>query len=173
MHVTIKQITSVEDARLACGSTMGKHSFIQLEDLAFCEHSPLRALEFWVEMHDIPTFVSVHLVRHKIGVEHFVRSHRVDRGGTGKEDRYTPVHHTMKINAQALINLARRRLCAKASQETREVMWAIKEACPPWLAPYMVAECIYRGGWCHELRCCGFRPKAPVRRADGISGPPL
>lgn len=173
MHVTVEPITTVEDARIACGSTIGKDSRICLEDLAYCEHSPLRTQEFWVKMVDIPTFVSIHLVRHKIGVEHFVKSNRTDRGGTGKEDRYTPVTHTMKINAQALIFLARKRLCAAASRETREVMWAIKNACPEWLAPYMVAECIYRGGWCHELRSCGFRPKAQVRSADGISGPPL
>lgn len=172
MQVKVEEMTSVLDARLACSFTMGgKESFVTKEDMAYCEHSPLRTMEFWVLMRDIPTFVSVHLVRHKIGVEHFVKSNRADRGGNGKEDRFTPVDHAMKINAQALIAFARKRLCAKASLETRKVMWAVRQMVPEWLRPYLVSECIYRGGWCHERKSCGFRPKAPMRSLDDAPCP--
>ena len=37
------------------------------------EHSPIRTLMFTIRL-TIPYFVSTHLVRHKIGVEHYVQS---------------------------------------------------------------------------------------------------
>ena len=175
----VKVVSYISDAEMLdvvrelCSTTMGgKESKVTLEDMAYTEHSPLRFCEFATSMVEIPTFVSVHLVRHKVGVEHFVKSNRTDRGGTGCETRYTPVNHVMKLNAQALIAMARKRLCAKASPETRAVMWAIREECPEWLKPYMVAECVYRGGWCHEFKSCGFRPQAP-RGLDGLPCPPI
>ena len=42
------------------------------------EHSPIRTLMFTIRL-TIPYFVSVHLVRHKIGIEHYVQSQRNDR----------------------------------------------------------------------------------------------
>jgi len=126
-----------------------------------CEHSPIRTQLFWIEMTGIPTFVSVHLVRHKIGVEHFVRSHRDDRGGTGTEDRNTPVDHAMLINAQALINMARKRLCLKAHVETQRVMAEIATAVfsvDRDLSAFLVRDCFYRHG-CHELTSCGWWEK--------------
>ena len=112
---------------------------------------------FVVEMQDIPTFVSVHFVRHKIGVEHYVRTNRVDRGGDDTANRLTPVAHLMVCNAQALINMARKRLCGKASLETQEVMhliWHGVNDVDPELASCMVPDCEYRGG-CHEFSPCG------------------
>lgn len=101
----------------------------------------------------------MHLVRHKIGVEHFVKSNRDDRGGAGDDlvTRNSPVNHAMLINAQGLINMARKRLCFKAHEKTRKVMEAIRAQVAlvdPDLAVYMVPECIYRNG-CHELKSCG------------------
>jgi hypothetical protein len=110
-------------------------------------------------MYGIYNFVSVHLVRHKIGVEHFVESHREDRGGTGKECRYSLVNHAMYINAQELINIMKVRLCKKASKETRELAIAIKEEIKkvdPDLYMYLVPTCVYRNGICPELKSCGF-----------------
>lgn len=120
------------------------------------EHSPIRTQMFWIEMFDIPTFVSVHLVRHKIGVEHFVRSNRVDRGGNSEANRNTSINHAMLINAQALITMSRKRLCKKASAETREVFVAIKDIIGNIdndLHKCMVPECQYRGR-CTELKSC-------------------
>jgi len=157
-EITVTKLTDVDLCRRACAFTSGKESAMTLEKIYRCEHSPIRTQLFWVEMVGIPTFVSVHLVRHKIGVEHFVRSHRDDRGGTGTEDRNTPVDHAMLINAQALISMARKRLCMKAHTQTREVMWSIKSAVAEVdedLAGFMGAECLYRKG-CHEPRSCGW-----------------
>jgi thymidylate synthase ThyX len=64
----------------------------------------------------------------------------------------------MLINAQAIINMARKRLCMKAHPETRLVYEHLKDhmkIVDPDLARYMVPECEYRGGVCHELRPCG------------------
>ena len=159
MRVTAIKLTDIALARKACSATLGGgKSGISLDALYRCEHSPIRTQIFWVEMSDIPSFVSVHFVRHKIGVEHFVQSMRDDMRGEGTEDRYTPVHHAMLANAHALINMARKRLCYKAHRETVSAMEAVKAAvdgCDPELAKYMTPECVYRGGICHELRPCG------------------
>ena len=80
--------------------------------------------------------------------------------------RLSSVNHRMLLNAQHLIDMSRKRLCHKASVETTEVMTLIKEAIrevDPALAKYMVRECVYRGGYCHEPRACG---KYNVKRYD-------
>ena len=43
------------------------------------EHSPIRCLQFRIRLENLPYWVSVHLVRHKLGVEHFISSQRDDR----------------------------------------------------------------------------------------------
>ncbi len=47
------------------------------------EHSPIRCLQFRIRLENLPYWVSVHLVRHKLGVEHFVSTQRNDRQVTG------------------------------------------------------------------------------------------
>lgn len=160
MRIYIEKITNVDLMRRACKfTTHGQtDSMMTLDKTYRCEHSPLRTQIFWIEMLRIPTFVSVHLTRHKIGVEHFVQTMREDRGAQTVADRNTPVNHAMLINAQALINMARKRLCMKAHPETRLLMEHIKDHMrhvDPDLAKYMVPECVYRGDVCHELRPCG------------------
>ena len=64
----------------------------------------------------------------------------------------------MTANAQALINISRKRLCNCASKETREAWNNVKlsvSKIDPIVASKMVPECIYRG-FCPELKCCGF-----------------
>lgn len=172
MQVVVKPLTDIDLVRKACSFTTGKDSNISIEQIARCEHSPLRTLMFWIEMYDIPTFVSVHLVRHKIGVEHFVKSNREDRPGyTGDSGRMQPVNHAMLINAQELIFMARKRLCAKAHPMTQMVIQMIKEQLPWELAQYMVPECTYRGGVCYELKPCGKAPaaKAIAKNEDAVA----
>ena len=157
IRVVVTELTDSSSLiRKACSFTTGSDSKATLETMAMCEHSPLRCALFWVEMYNIPTFVSVHLVRHKIGVEHFVKSNREDRPGyTGDAGRMQPVNHAMLINAQSLIALARKRLCGKAHPMTTAVVQMIKEKVPAELSKFMVPECEYRGGVCHELKPCG------------------
>jgi thymidylate synthase ThyX len=68
----------------------------------------------------------------------------------------------MLVNAQTLINMARKRLCSKAHKETMDTMMAIKDEIAwvdPDLAKFLVPECEYRGNFCHEPRSCGRCPK--------------
>lgn len=157
MQVTVTKLTDYNLMNKACGYTINKENVSPDPFKMYkSEHSPIRTQIFIVEMIEIPTFVSVHLVRHKIGVEHFVRSNRPDRGGDGEANRMTPVNHMMFINAQELINMARKRLCNKASPETIRAMLAIKngvDLADPALAKAMVKDCDYRGD-CYELRPC-------------------
>ena len=75
-------------------------------------------------------------------------------------DRYTPVNLGLCINAQALLDMAKLRLCTgMAHAETVKVFKAIKEEInkiDPALASMMVRKCVYRNGLCGEPRCCGF-----------------
>jgi len=159
MEIKITKLTDMNLMRKACESTMDStESTVDLWNIYKCEHSPIRTQMFWIEMIDIPTFVSVHFVRHKIGVEHFVLSKRDDRYGDGKEDRWRPIKHSMLINAQALIQMARKRLCSKAHKETQMVMGKLIDKMfdvDPHLSMFMIPECEYRGGFCPELKSCG------------------
>jgi len=113
-------------------------------------HSPIRTQIFWVDMQDIPTFVSTHLVRHKIGVEHFVGSNRPDLGGDENADRWTPINHSMLINADSLINMASSRLCNKCSYQTRSVLRMIRRRVG--LVDDALMQCMERK--CEQLRYC-------------------
>lgn len=155
--VTIKKLTDDSLMRQACAFTIDKKSRADLGKMYLSEHSPIRTQLFWIEMFDIPTFVSVHLVRHHVGVDHFVKSNRDDRGGDGTETRWTPVNHAMLINAQALINMAHKRLCLKAHIETVRTMIKIKKAIKEvdiMLYDCLVPECAYRGYQCFEPHVC-------------------
>lgn len=66
-------------------------------------------------------------------------------------DRYAPTDLAFIINAEALMNMAHKRLCTKASAETRAVMSLIrseiaKDDVDPDLAMNLVPQCVYRGG---------------------------
>ncbi len=128
--------------------------------MLLAEHSPIRKLTFDIIMHDLKSWVSVHFVRHKIGIEHFVQSQRTDRTGIDRDSlpQDTLVNHEIVLNAQALITISRKRLCNCASPETRsaweEVMKVVRMRSPLiWSA--CVPDCVYRG-WCYEMKSCGF-----------------
>lgn len=119
------------------------------------EHSPIRVATYRVYMENIPAWVSVHFTRHKIGVEHFVTSRREDITGK-KRSAQDLVTHEMIINAQAMITMARKRLCRKSAKETLLVMGLIKQAIfeiDRPLSRAMVPDCLYRDG-CHEMTPC-------------------
>jgi hypothetical protein len=106
------------------------------------------------------SWVSVHLVRHKFGIEHWVKSNRTDRTGVDRNDllQSALVNHECEANAQAIINISRKRLCNQASPETREAWQAVIEEIrkvEPELASVCVSDCLYRG-WCYEFKSCGY-----------------
>lgn len=124
------------------------------------EHSPIRKMKFSWRWIDLPYWVSVHLVRHKIGIEHFVKSQRSDRTGVDRDSlpQNAPVSHECECDGQAMINISRKRLCSCASPETREAWQMVKDEVAktePELAHCMVRECVYRG-FCPEMFGCGY-----------------
>lgn len=129
--------------------------------LLMSEHSPIRRIKFYWRWKDLKYWVSVHLVRHKIGIEHWVTTQRTDRTGIDRNDlpQGSLVNHAAEADAQALINISRRRLCNCASKETREAWQKVKEKIAesePELAACMVRECVYRNGLCPEMFSCKY-----------------
>lgn len=124
------------------------------------EHSPIRTLWFGFKL-TIPYWVSVHLVRHKFGVEHFVQSQRDDRNNNpiprAEKPQSEMVSHIIYVNAQEFVNMAHSRLCKQASPETREVMEKMvhlaNEKCP-YMKSVLVPRCAYRNGKCTEFFPC-------------------
>ena len=169
MLVEIIKHTGIADARRAIEFTTGGRfqAKATLASVYGWNHSLTRTQMFSVMMYRIPTFVSVHFSRHKIGVEHFVQSNRPDRDGDAKADRLSPVNHLMFCSAEALINMSHRRLCYQASEETQFMMSEIKSEmlnADPDLVKHMVPLCQYRGGICSEPRPCG---EYKVKRLGG------
>ncbi len=167
--VEILKVPSDEDwmiAKICTLNTVGKTSTtLPTEEwkhkLIMSEHSPIRTLNFVIKI-TVPYWVSVHYVRHKYGVEHFVSTQRNDR--QDKYDRNEApqgemVTHIMYINAQELMFMARRRKCFQASPETRwimdEVCRQIEEMCS-YMKGSLEPMCYYRGGRCTEFFPCGY-----------------
>jgi len=159
--VEVEKITDLDLLQWACSMTIDSESEMTLERIYRNEHSPMRTQLFKVGMYGLPTFVSTHFMRHPIGVvAHFGKTLRDDRGGPDDANRWTPTNHGMVLNAQALVNMARKRLCFKSHIATVRQMLLIKQAVgkvDQALARYMIPECVYRGGVCHEDKMCGKR----------------
>ncbi len=175
MKIEVTKHTDLAAARRALATTMDK-SFVStatFDQLYTWMHSPVRTQLFEVFLEDVPTFVSVHLVRH-VTIVPFVTSKRDDRGGDKTEDRYTPVDMRFWCNAEALLNMAAKRLCYKASPETQDVMLRIQaetRKLDPALANHMVPACARQGGYCREPFPCGnYKVKRynPVEIMEGI-----
>lgn len=131
--------------------------------MLLAEHSPIRLLEFEWTWDNIKQWVTVHIVRHHEGCEKFVHTQRGDRRELSIPRDELPQGSLndmdMTANAQALINISRKRLCSCASKETREAWKQVQEAIrevDPVMADKMVPECIYRG-FCPEfMNPCGY-----------------
>ena len=161
--VNVTKLTNEELARLACQYTIHSQSktAITLFRLYQMGHSPIRTQKFLVELIGIPHSVAMHLVRHTVGIEHFIQTYRPDRGAEVEQTRSTPQNHMFICNAESLINMARKRLCFKTAPETCKVMHEVKHgvgSLDPDLEYHMVPECIYRGRICHEHIMCGKVP---------------
>lgn len=127
------------------------------------EHSPIRAVEYIIHFEDIRQWVSVHLVRHWLGFIPFVHSQRQDRRVLDCERDELPQGSLndmdVLVNAQALINVSKKRLCRKASPETRHAWELVKndmKYVDPMMASVMVPECIYRGFCPYGKESCGY-----------------
>ena len=130
--------------------------------MLLAEHSPIRIVEYDITFEDIKQWVTVHLVRHWLGFIPFVHSQREDRRKLDVPRDELPQgalnDMDVSINAQAMINVSRKRLCQKASPETRDAWQKVVDAVgqiDPIMAEKCVPNCVYRG-FCPELESCGF-----------------
>lgn len=155
-----------ERCKLLALNTMGKkYTGSEIIDewkhkILKAQHSPIRTLMFTIRL-TIPYFVSVHLVRHKIGVEHYVQSQRNDR--QSKYDRELApqnamVSHIIEVDAETLMFMANRRLCGMADPTTRFVMTKIcreVEKVSPEFIGHLKPMC-EKLHECPEFVSCGY-----------------
>lgn len=172
--VQLVQVTSWKRVLNAARRTIGKEPLDKEPSdswkakILLAEHSPIRLLEYEWTWKNIMQWVTTHLVRHHEGCEKFVHSQRGDRRAILEEYNVDSRDKLpqgalndmdMTANAQALINISRKRLCACASRETREAWKQVKakiSEVDPILASKMVPECLYRG-FCPEwMSSCGY-----------------
>ena len=157
------------DVKNECRSTVNKDATDTpaspefKKKLLISEHSPIRLISVKWRWEGIYSWVSVHFARHWLGWDKWVSTQRTDRTGVdrNKQPQDTEVNMDVRANAQALINVARVRLCFQASDETRSCMENLKENIHdelPEVADVMVPNCVYRGG-CPEFTQCGFWKK--------------
>ena len=166
--VTSQFISGWEWAKKSALATIGKKPITEQPtdawkaQMLLAEHSPIRNVVYYISIKNIRQWVTVHLVRHGLGFIPFVHSQREDR-------RYLEIPRDdlpqgslndmdVSVNAQALINISRKRLCSCASKETREAWSKVKESISlidPIMSDKMVPNCIYRG-FCPEKNSCGF-----------------
>jgi hypothetical protein len=133
------------------------------------EHSPIRQMVFKWKWINLKYWVSVHFVRHKIGIEHYVSTQRTDRTGVNRDDmpQSALVNHECFANAQALIFISRKRLCRQASPETTaawKMVLAEVQKNEPEVFSVCVPECVYRG-FCPEFKSCGYAETVAFRSA--------
>lgn len=145
------------------GAGTGEPSNKWVRRILMSEHSPIRQLTIKGIWTNIPYWVSVHFVRHKHGIEHWVGTQRSDRrddiANRGEQPQSAEVIHEIEANVQALINISRKRLCHCASPETRKAWQMVKDGISevePAIASVMVKECVYRNGLCPEFISCGY-----------------
>lgn len=89
-------------------------------------------------------------------------------------DRYAPTNlYAEGMNAEALMNYSRKRLCSKASKEARDIFTTICELVEeqdPDLYPWLVPPCVMYG-FCREHKPCGYwkTPQGIAERENIIS----
>lgn len=167
IEVKVTNETGWKRALNAARRTMGKEPLdkepsreFKLRSL-YAEHSQIKLVEYLIQFKALRQWVGVHLLRHPF-ILPFIHSQRADRRDNPVPRDEMPQgslnDQDFVINAQAMINISRKRLCNCASKETREAWQAVKnevEKIDPEMAQVMVRQCVYRG-FCPEMNSCGF-----------------
>jgi hypothetical protein len=120
-------------------------------------------VEYIIHFERIRQWVTVHLVRHWLGFIPFVHSQRADRRALDvtRDELPQGAENDMDVlvNAQSLINISRKRLCGKASLETRHAWEKVRKEMKvkdKAMADVMVPECVYRGFCPYGKDTCGY-----------------
>lgn len=178
MEIKIRELTTNQEVLNSARTTVWREDLMKeptkqfMKDIYMAEHSPIRCKMFMIEYHGIKRWIADHLVRHNVGVTPFMSTQREDRNeeimaiSIEDEEVSNPrdeakqgslVNLKLLVNAQALINISRKRICGQAHIETQQV-WneTIKELklLDKELAFCCVPECVYRG-FCPEKYPCG------------------
>lgn len=131
-----------------------------LSALLNARHSPVRILNFAFLVENVPSNISTHFARH-VHAQPYISSLRndwQDKIDGDEAPRTTPVHMIFYCNAEELMNVANKRLCGKASEKTQQVAQLMcseaARVCPE-IAQYLVPNCVWHGGVCHEPESCG------------------
>lgn len=166
MRVEIKKVYGTwRDVADNANNTVGKEdgtkepSYFWKKRMLLSEHSPIRTIRYRIKIYDIPYWVAMHFVRHKVGVEHWVKTQRTDRTGADRSQlkQDALIDYVFEANQQALINMSRKRICNKAAKETRTAWYKVLSAIllkDATLWEVLVPECVYRGN-CYEMITCG------------------
>jgi hypothetical protein len=168
----LKPLTTFANVREAARITAHKRDVstkplanYALNNYFLSEHSPIRSFIIRVKFYDISRRVAMHLVRHVHSLP-FVSSTRPDRFPNQKDDQI--VDMIQDFNAQALIDMARKRLCLMSYPETVKTIRELKHELMCYesserteqeavraLGSFLVPNCVYRGG-CPENSGCRF-----------------
>ena len=126
-------------------------------------HSPIRYLQFSFLLIDIPSWVSVHLVRH-VHAQPYVKSQRNDRQSDYDRTtapQNTPVTMIWDMNAEEFLTIMNKRLCKLAAEETRfvaETMATLTTNACPEFTGLCVPSCKGRPDNCEEMFPCFNTP---------------
>ncbi len=170
MEITVRVLTGNKEMLNRCRVTVWKDALDKeptnefIHSLYFSEHSPIRDKWFSIQIRGIRSWIATHFCRHNIGFTPYISTQRDD-----KTDNDVPrdeigqgalVNMDITLNAQAFINVSRKRLCRRAHTETIEVWDEVVNQLhfvDDILASLCVPNCVYRGGICPEgERSCGF-----------------
>lgn len=177
MKVSFERLVDPEYMLAAMRTTRGKDMRVKKaptletwQKMLISEHSSPRSVKYRVYIEDIPYYAHVHLVRHHVGVEPHVYSQRDD---TGKEE-VTPrdslpqgnmVNMILDLNAQSIINIARKRFCHKAHRQAQDFVEKLKCALiytgdeyDQVLGKLLMKPCSWFPGYCPEPKPCGRIP---------------
>ena len=136
MKVEIVQETFWKRALNAARKTVGKEPLDKepsdkwKDSILYAEHSPIRLVEYRISFKRIKVWIINHFVRHWLGFIPFVHSQRDDRRKLDipRDELPQGIENDADFvaNAQALINVSRKRLCNCAHRETRDAWLSVK-----------------------------------------------
>ena len=165
---TWREVADAARTTIGLEAGTGEPSSSWKRRILLAEHSPIRKIHISWKWYELLWWVQTHFTRHKFGVEWFVSTSRTDRTGVDRSTigQDAPVNVEGYANAQAIINISRKRLCNQASKETREAWKSFLETFKefePELYGACVPDCIYRGH-CYEYKSCGYHHTEAYKR---------
>lgn len=179
--VIVREITDDKEVLNSARMTVWKDALEKqpsekfMYDIYMSEHSPIRDKMFTIEIYGIKSWVATHLARHSVGYTPYIATQRDDRTPADlprdEIGQGALVNMRITLNAQAFINVSKKRLCKMSHKETVKVWKDVIEnlkGIDPILAHHCVPNCIYRNGLCPEPTTCkwnfssGFKTELKV-----------